>query len=166
MKTARSSTNEENSDAPDRRGAERLRKEARRFRLIDRLLDSQSCGPLWLKNPDIAECIVQTLRFCERDLGLCDLHAYVVMANHVHVLLTPRAPLSRVTRTIKAYTARRANEILRRKGQPFWQDESFDHWVRNGASFGRIKSYIEQNPVKAGLAEKLEDWPWSSAAAH
>lgn len=85
------------------------------------------------------------------------------MSNHVHILVSPLVPLSKLTRTIKAYTARKANWILHRKAQPFWQDESFDHWVRDEVSFARIKVYIETNPVKAGLVEKPEDWPWSSA---
>ncbi len=142
---------------------ERLRKEARRFRLIDKLLDSGTTGPLWLKDPRIADCVVDTMRDCEGQLKLMNIHAYVVMANHVHALLTPRTDLARVTRTVKAYSARRANELLDRVGQAFWQDESFDHWIRNDASFARTKNYIEQNPVKAGLVQDPEDWPWSSA---
>jgi hypothetical protein len=46
----------------------------------------------------------------------------------------------------------------------FWEDESFDHWVRDEAELVRIRTYIERNPVTAGLVERAEDWPWSSAA--
>jgi hypothetical protein len=45
----------------------------------------------------------------------------------------------------------------------FWQDESFDHWIRSDAQFERIRMYIEQNPVKAGLVRNAEQWKWSSA---
>lgn len=45
----------------------------------------------------------------------------------------------------------------------FWQDESYDHWVRSGEEFERIVRYIEANPVRAGLLERVEDWRWSSA---
>jgi len=48
-------------------------------------------------------------------------------------------------------------------GQPFWQIESFDHWARNQIEFQRIVSYIENNPVKAGLVLSPQDWRWSSA---
>jgi type I restriction enzyme R subunit/putative DNA methylase len=48
-------------------------------------------------------------------------------------------------------------------GQPFWQHESFDHWVRSAWELQRIVGYIEANPVSAGLAATPEDWPWSSA---
>ena len=53
--------------------------------------------------------------------------------------------------------------MLGHTGQPFWQDESYDRLVRDEAEFQRITRYIEMNPVKAGLAAKPEDFPWSSA---
>jgi REP element-mobilizing transposase RayT len=96
-------------------------------------------------------------------LGHYNLDAYVVMPNHVHVLLEPLVPLARITGGIKGVSARDANAALRRVGKPFWEDESFDHWVRDEAEFERIRCYIERNPVSAGLVERPEDWPWSSA---
>jgi len=139
-------------------------KAGRKFRIVDRELDRAAFGPSCLKDERVARCVVDALRFGERKLGLYELYAYVVMVNHVHVLLRPRVPLARITRLVKGVTARKANEILGRKGQPFWQDESYDHWVRSEAEFNRIMSYIERNPVTAGLVAKPEDWPWSSAS--
>src|SRR6267378_54206 len=46
---------------------------------------------------------------------------------------------------------------------PLWQDESFDHWVRNSAEFERVRYYIEWNAVHASLVARPEDWKWSSA---
>jgi REP element-mobilizing transposase RayT len=86
------------------------------------------------------------------------------MPNHVHVLFSPHVPLPRIMRSIKAFTAREANRILGRSGNPFWQDESFDHWIRDNAAFQRAVAYIESNPVKAGLVDRANEWPWSSAA--
>lgn len=86
------------------------------------------------------------------------------MSNHVHILIWPKALLSEITKAIKGFTAREANRVLGRKGKKFWQDESFDHAIRSEDEFYRIVRYIERNPVKAGLVESLEDWPWSSAA--
>jgi hypothetical protein len=54
--------------------------------------------------------------------------------------------------------------LLGRTGQPFWQAESYDHSVRDDRESNRIKGYIENNPVKAGLVASAEDYPWSSAA--
>ena len=69
-----------------------------------------------------------------------------------------------VLQTLKGYTAREANRLLGRTGQPFWQGESYDHSVRDDREFTRIKAYIENNPVKAGLVANAEDYLWSSAA--
>ncbi len=85
------------------------------------------------------------------------------MANHVHLLVFPRTVPSRFLQTLKGYTARQANLILNRTGRPFWQSESYDHWVRNDGEGARIKGYIENNPVKAGLVTSMEDYRWSSA---
>ena len=133
------------------------------FRRADQILDHADTGPLWLKNPRIADCVVERLQAGASELHHYDLHAYTVMANHVHVLLTPRVEVRRLTNALKGVTARTANAILNRTGEHFWQDESFDHWVRNEAQFARIKGYIERNPVTAGLVAKPEEWPWSSA---
>jgi type I restriction enzyme R subunit len=85
------------------------------------------------------------------------------MANHVHILIYPEVKLSRITKSIKNFSARQANVILERTGQPFWLDESYDHWVRGPEELEKIVLYIEENPVAAGLVEKVEDWRWSSA---
>jgi putative transposase len=132
------------------------------FAAMDRLLD-QAPGPRWLNNPQVAEAVADTLFVAESQWQLYDLFAWVIMSNHVHVLLRPHKPLREVTRAIKSNSARLANRILNRAGLPFWQDESFDHWVRNAAEFKKIVRYIEMNPVAAGLVERPEQWPWSSA---
>jgi len=101
----------------------------------------------------------------EKALAQYLLHAYVVMPNHVHLLITTRFPLSRIMRGIKGVSARDANRILGRHEKAFWQDESYDHWVRDEAEFGKIRFYIEYNPVGAGLVKQPEDWKWSSVSA-
>ena len=92
------------------------------------------------------------------------LAAFCVMPNHVHVVLEPLAPAPRITKSIKGLTARAANQILNRTGVPFWMDESYDRWVRDAEERNKIVRYTERNPVAAGLVERVEDWPWSSAA--
>lgn len=85
------------------------------------------------------------------------------MANHVHVLLLPQIAPSQLLKSLKGYTAREANRLLGRTGAPFWQRESYDHWVRDPAEWTRIAAYIEDNPVKAGLVSRAEEYRWSSA---
>ncbi len=135
----------------------------KRFRNYDRALDLASIGPLWLSDPRIAGCVAAALKQGEK-AKMFQLHAYVVMANHVHVLLGPKLPIARITRMIKGSTAREANRILGRTGMRFWQEESFDHWIRNAEETRRVRTYIERNPVAAGLVQKPEEWIWSSVA--
>jgi REP element-mobilizing transposase RayT len=116
-------------------------------------------GPTWLSDPRICAMIVQTLRFGEPKLY--DLQAWVIMPNHIHLLLNPNVPLPTITCWLKGRTARKANRILCRTGKPFWQDECFDHWVRTEEERQCLIEYIETNPTKAGLVQ----WPWSSAQA-
>jgi hypothetical protein len=73
-------------------------------------------------------------------------------------------PIARLLQSVKGATARQANLILGRTGEAFWQAESYDHWVRNESEWRRIAAYIENNPVKAGLVPRAEDYRWSSAA--
>jgi REP element-mobilizing transposase RayT len=126
-------------------------------------LELGAAGPRWMDNPEIAECVADTLLRAERPWGLCRLTAWVVMPNHVHVLLFPFESLSQVLLVLKSASARAANRALGRGGQRFWQEECFDRWGRNSHERDRVIHYIESNPVKAGLAASQEDWRWSSA---
>jgi len=135
------------------------------FVWMDRSLDQMQCGPLWLRTAPLADIVVEAIRFGEQALGHYELGAYVVMPNHVHLLVTPRVSLPKLTRRLKGFTARQANHILNRTGESFWQGESYDHWVRDQEEGGRIAAYIEGNPVRAGLAARPEDYRWSSAWA-
>ena len=135
----------------------------KRFAELDHALDRGDSGPLWLREPCVAECLVDALR-AAAEQRLMTPHAYAIMANHVHILITPIASVAKITKQVKGTSARGANRLLGFAGSHFWQDESFDHWVRNPAEWQTIRVYIEQNPVKAGLVERAEDWPWSSAS--
>jgi REP element-mobilizing transposase RayT len=143
---------------------ERLVEYKRFFAKVDAILDKAEAGPVWLKQPDIATIVQRSL--LKKYSHLYTLWSYVVMANHVHVFLTPKADvtIALITKHLKGSTAREANKLLERTGKPFWQDESFDHWCRDPAEAIRIIRYIENNPVKAGLVDKPEEWPWSSAS--
>jgi putative transposase len=133
------------------------------FKRLDAMLDKSATGPLWLNDPRIASCVVNGIHTGQTALNFYDLHAFAVMPSHVHVLISPKVSVPRLMNGLKGVTARDANLILDRKGKPFWQDESFDHWVRSPKEFDRIRTYIEFNPVSAGLASSPQSWPWSSA---
>ena len=135
----------------------------RAFIATDRALDRANSGPLWLKDPRIARVVADAFCAGEKERDFYHLRSWVIMPNHVHLLLRPNRSLPDITRWLKGSTARQANLILHRTGQAFWQDESFDHQVRDEAEMGRLVRYIEDNPVCVGLAGTPEGWPWSSA---
>ena len=92
------------------------------------------------------------------------LIAWVIMPNHVHVLIEmiEEYSLSEVMHSIKSYTAHQANKILEQKGR-FWSVESFDRYIRDARHFRNTIKYIEDNPVKAGLCRRPDDWEFGSA---
>jgi REP element-mobilizing transposase RayT len=132
------------------------------FVAMDRVLDSPRRGPVFLQNPAIAEMMIQALYDGEHKFRRYELHSFVVMPNHVHLLVTPYVTSREWLGPLKGFTAHQANRMLDRN-QPFWQDESYDHLVRGDEECQRVRRYIEWNPVKAGLAAAPEDFPYSSA---
>lgn len=137
------------------------------FKAYDDYLDHSGHEPLWMRDERISALVTNALFHFNGERY--DLIAFVVMANHVHVLLTPRqidgkdVLIRTITQGLKGYTAREANKLLSRTGQRFWQEESFDRWARNRTDALRFAAYIENNPVTAGLAKTPEEWQWSSA---
>jgi REP element-mobilizing transposase RayT len=92
------------------------------------------------------------------------LHAWSVMPNHVHALLTPfeREALGDIVGAVKGVTAKRINRLLRQQGA-LWQEDYFDRFMRDAEHFERVRHYIEWNPVKAKLCTDPARFPWSSA---
>jgi hypothetical protein len=82
------------------------------FVAMDSLLDHATSGPLHLRRPEIARVVVDAIRHGEEQMGYYRCHAFVVMANHVHLLITPLVEVSKITQTLKRFTARSANKIL------------------------------------------------------
>jgi REP element-mobilizing transposase RayT len=94
------------------------------------------------------------------------LHAIVVMPDHVHLLLRPLRdenswpfPLVEILQCFKGTTAHRINKMLGASG-PVWEEESFDHVLRSDEGLKQKCEYIRQNPVRAGLVQKPEDYRW------
>jgi REP element-mobilizing transposase RayT len=88
------------------------------------------------------------------------------MPDHVHLLLTSLRdengwpfPLVDILQCLKGATAYRINRLLHRSG-PVWEEESFDHVLRSNESLSEKLEYIRQNPVKAGLVDRAEDYKW------
>lgn len=92
------------------------------------------------------------------------LIAWVIMPNHVHVLIVTLSgySVSEIMHSLKSFTSHEANKILGRTGS-FWFKEYFDRYIRDGKHFRAVVRYIEENPVKARLCKDPEDWKYSSA---
>jgi putative DNA methylase len=130
---------------------------------MDLLLEEARTGPFYLRQPAIADKIVEAIHYNADILGHYSMNAFVVMPNHVHLLVTPAVSLPKLTKSLKGITAKRANVMLGLTGSSFWQEESYDHLVRDSREFEKIRSYIEANPVRAGLVKDASEYRWSSA---
>ena len=131
----------------------------------DDALDAANYGPQWLRNPQVASLVADSIRY--RNGKLYDLYTFCVMPNHVHLVFKPLVGDDGVTYSLpfilmglKGYTGRKANVILGRRGI-FWQRESYDRVIRDEEALLRVIEYVLNNPVKAGLVRRWEDWPWS-----
>ena len=123
----------------------------------------QGHGACWLRDERIARQVEEALFHFD---GIrYRLLAWVVMPNHVHVLIEtlPGFPLADIVHSWKSYTAKQANKTLERTGA-FWMPDYFDRYIRDEPHLVAVTNYIEQNPVKAGLVRSAGDWQWSSAS--
>jgi putative transposase len=103
------------------------------------------------------------------------------MWNHVHAVFAPflserelseillpeglrfisqNPPLDAIMKSLKGYTAWESNRVLGRKGT-FWEQESYDHVVRDEQEFDRVVRYVQNNPVKAGLVKDSDQRRWN-----
>ena len=148
------------------------------FVFVDDLLDGET-PVAHLKDEQQAEIVQNAfLQFADERYRLL---AFVVMPSHHHWLFLPdedwsvaavkkanesgskqKTPREIISHSIQSYTATMCNRVRDVTGA-YWQHETFDHWARDEAEMLRIITYIENNPVKAGLAERPEAYRWSSA---
>jgi len=138
----------------------KIEDDRKRHTELEAYLD-QGRGACHLRRADIAAMVEGSLRF--RHGTHYDLHAWVIMPNHVHLLFVVQdVPMSQLVDAWKGYTAKEANKILGRKGQ-FWQEGYWDTYMRNAAHELKARRYLENNPIKARLVASPPEWPWSSA---
>ena len=155
------------------------------FRKFEKTLDDAQSGPTWLKDDRIAKEVADSMHYLDGKVYRLD--AYCIMTNHVHVVFAPlpmqpsEVPqtfsledmnnttqpkslcyyaLASIMQSLKGYTARKANQLLGRRGA-FWHHESYDHCVRNPDEWQGIITYVLNNPVKAGLVDEREKWRWN-----
>jgi len=135
---------------------------------IEKHLD-KSYGSCVLAKPAIAKIVVDN--WCWFDGKKYELMAFVVMPNHVHLLIRifEGISLSTVVHSWKSYTAKMIKKYLLDTGEQFslstiWQQDYWDRFIRDEQHFFRAVEYIHQNPVKVGLCRTADRWLWSSAS--
>jgi putative transposase len=131
------------------------------FVRMDRLLDNHRSSPMYLRALGIAQCVVNAIQ--QGGSSSYILHAWVVMPNHVHLLVTPRTDVPKLLQKLKGSTARQANEWLGRTGTPFRQEESYDHLARNSPELAASKTISFKTRCKPGSFNQRKN-PWSSAS--
>ena len=129
--------------------------------LSEKYLD-KGYGQCFLKHEEVAKIVRDSL--IKYDGVRYKLIAWVVMPNHVHVLLRPLNgwEMEKILHSFKSFTASKSNKVLGRRGK-FWMREAFDRYIRDADHFSKAFRYTENNPVKAGLCETPSDWKFSSA---
>ncbi len=117
-------------------------------------------GQCLLKSPAVAEMVQNALKHFDGDRY--DLLAWAIMPNHVHAVFRPRRghELSKILHSWKSFTAKEANKILGREG-PLWQEEYYDHLIRDDEDLHNELNYVFNNPSKAGLV----NWDWRGMKA-
>jgi len=149
------------------------------FVKFEEILHKEETGPVWMKDPLVADLIQESLHY--RDGKVFRLDSYSIMSNHVHTVFKPflndrslrvvagsrplmyesaDSTLGVIMKSLKGYTAREANRILGRKGA-FWEAESYDHVIKKDSEYERVVKYVLNNPVKAGLVKNWRDWKWN-----
>ena len=130
------------------------------FKLMDDFLDTNPNEPYWLKEQNVMDIVKEALHY--RDGKQFVLYAYCIMPNHVHLLIqtleSNKDYLYKIIQDFKKRTGKLCNKDIDNTGNAFWEEEYYDHLVRNETEFYNIVNYIYNNPVKAKFVENGDDW--------
>lgn len=121
-------------------------------------------GQVFFSNADYQAYLHWLREYCAKlDVAVI---AYCLMTNHVHLILVckAKAAMPRLLKALNARFARRVNRMREWSGH-LWQGRYFSSAL-DGPHFRAAVRYVERNPVRAGLVNRAEDYPWSSAFAH
>lgn len=132
---------------------------------MEKYLD-QGYGCCALSHPEIAATLQGAFEYHAG--SRYQLLAWVIMPNHVHILIRPRWSLPRIVQGWKSWSARwalmnAARLELTLPAGGFWMRGYWDRYIRNADHLASAVHYIQQNPVTAGLCASAGQWPWSSA---
>ncbi len=117
----------------------------------------QGMGACVLKDEDVAEIVINNWKHWHE--ARYELLNWVVMPNHVHVLIKQYqgVPTNKIIHSWKSYSSNAINKYLKLEGE-FWCSDYWDRYVRDEQHYKQAFEYIDNNPVKAGLVARAEDW--------
>ena len=140
------------------RGSLRQRPRCASAAAIEKALDRDTGERLLLAEPIYARRVRDALLNGDREKGYFDLHAWVVLHNHVHALLDPHTGTVRIAETVMDMSEQSS-------GRRFWERESWERPVRTQEEYLKSMEYIHKHPVRDSLVQRADQWEWSSAHA-
>ena len=131
------------------------------FQRYEKYLDETKEGPRFLNRPEVAQTVVQSIRFLAAQ-GHWKPICWSIMPNHVHLIAHKIDYVMRCLQRHKAHTAREINKILgKERINRVWHSETFDHYFRNRMKCCQKVLYTLLNPEKAGLVRRWWDHPFT-----
>ena len=136
-----------------------------RFSEKGRAYSLTKCATLGISltdNPNIANLLIETFFWMDSQKRFSS-GAFVIMPDHYHIvmILNAQNSLSAVMKSMGSFSSREINKVLGRVGQ-LWQKGYFDRAIRKTEDIREIFDYIHNNPVRKGLLDHPEEWPYSS----
>ena len=120
-------------------------------------------GTDFLMRPECAQLIIESFIAARQREWWVNL-GFVIMPDHYHLILGLGnvKTLSEAIGSVDKYAARRINTLIGNEGR-FWEEGFHDHAIRSRKEFDAVLVYVHNNPVRAGLVESAELWPYSTA---
>ncbi len=109
---------------------------------------------------DTARLVCASVEFCSQKMGY-RLYGYCLMPEHLHVLLSPAASRRSLEHWLRDFKSFTSNQYMKRSGRPLWQRSAHDHVCRVAETAETVLAYIVENPVRRGLVQRWQDWPWT-----
>jgi len=116
-------------------------------------------------NPDFAHACVDLIGAIATDTGVA-VHAYALMPDHAHLLLSP-SPSSSIVDFVREFKGK-STRLSWQHGcsGALWQQGFYDHFLRNDEEVRRVAAYILGNPVRKGLAAEWREYPFCGSLAY
>src|SRR5574341_295584 len=114
-------------------------------------------------HPENCEILTHNIKYYRDHLGF-KLLAYVIMPDHFHAIIhvPENQTIATIIHDIKRFSSIQIGRRINRMGRPIWQQGYYEHVIRDIKDFETKLDYIHKNPLTAGLAKNLEDYPFSS----